>query len=119
VIGRLLALLPVILMAGPAAARMTIDEAAALIEERFAVAVLEDFVEPITVDGRPAYRIRAMVERGTEDGAMRVVVFMVDAWTGEMISAFRHLRSGYRLPAGGDRDTNRQPVDAPRDGVWR
>jgi len=50
---------------------------------------------------------------------MRVVVFMVDAWTGEMISAFRHLRSGYRLPAGGGRDTNRQSVDAPRDGVWR
>lgn len=116
-----LALLLVAAATAPAKARMTTDEAAALLEERFAVRVLREFIEPITVDGRPAYRMRAMVDPSDvdTDGAMGVVVFMVDAWTGEMISAFRHLRSGYRLPPGGGRDANRQPPDAPRRGVWR
>lgn len=106
-------------IAGSAQSRMDGEEVTALLEARFPLRVLERFVEPITVDGRPAYRIRAMVDQPDTDGDMRVVVFMVDAWTGQMISAFRHLRSGYRMPAGGELDANRQPVDAPRRGVWR
>lgn len=111
----------VVLMAAAqtAQARMDAEEVMALLEARFDLRVLERYTEQITVDGRPAYRVRGMVDRPDTDGHMRLVVFMVDAWTGEMISAFRHLRSGYRLPAGGGLDANRQSRRAPRNGVWR
>lgn len=103
----------------PAQARMDAEEVTALLEARFPVQVLERFIEPITMDARPAYSVRAIVDRPDTDGHMRVVTIIVDAWTGEMISSFRHLRSGYRVPAGGGRDANRQAIDAPRGGVWR
>ncbi len=101
--------------AGP---KLSPDELKQQIEQTYPVNVLG--IRAITADGKAAYAVTVMTRGGDFDDAFQVNTFIVDADTGSPISVFRHLDSGYVLPDGGDRDTNRQPPDAAQAGsTWR
>ncbi len=98
--------------------KLSVDELKQQIEQTYPVNVLG--VRAITADGKAAYAVTVMTRGGDIDDAFQVNTFIVDADTGASISVFRHLDSGYVLPDGGDRDTNRQPPDAAQAGsTWR
>ena len=98
--------------------KLSVDELKQQIEQTYPVNVLG--VRAITADGKAAYAVTVMTRGGDFDDAFQVNTFIVDADTGAPISVFRHLDSGYVLPDGGDRDTNRQPPDAAQAGsTWR
>ena len=100
--------------AGPVSA----DEVRQQIEQSYPVKVLR--IRDMEADGRAAYAVTVMAKGGDFDDAFQVNTFIVDADTGNLIPVFRHLDSGYVLPDGGDRDTNRQPTNALRDRfIWR
>ena len=101
--------------AGP---KLSPDELKQRIEQAYPVNVLG--IRAVKADGKAAYAVTVMVRGGDFDDAFQVNTFIVDADTGAPISVFRHLESGYVLPDGGDRDTNRQPPDAAQAGsTWR
>ncbi len=101
--------------AGP---KLSPDEVKQQIEQTYPVNVLG--IRAITADGKAAYAVTVMTRGGDFDDAFQVNTFIVDANTGAPISVFRHLESGYVLPDGGDRDTNRQPPGAAQAGsTWR
>ena len=101
--------------AGP---KLSPDELKQQVEQTYPVNVLG--IRAITADGKAAYAVTVMTRGGDIDDAFQVNTFIVDADTGASISVFRHLDSGYVLPDGGDRDTNRQPPDAAQAGsTWR
>ncbi len=96
----------VLLLALPSAeARMTENEVKSAVEKAYPVQVLQ--IRDIEVDGRAAYAVTVMTHGGDFDDAFQVNTFIIDADTGKLIPVFRHLDSGYVLPDGGDRDTNR------------
>ena len=98
--------------------KLSVDELKQQIEQTYPVNVLG--VRAITADGKAAYAVTVMTRGGDFDDAFQVNTIIVDADTGASISVFRHLDSGYVLPDGGDRDTNRQPPDAAQAGsTWR
>ncbi len=101
--------------AGP---KLSPDELKQQIEQTYPVNVLG--IRAIMADGKAAYAVTVMTRGGDFDDAFQVNTFIVDADTGAPISVFRHLDSGYVLPDGGDRDTNRQPPNAAQAGsTWR
>lgn len=94
------------------------DEVRQQIERTYPVKVLR--IRDIKADGRAAYAVTVMTRGGDFDDAFQVNTFAVDADTGKPIPAFRHRASGYDLPDGGDRETNRQPAGALRERfTWR
>jgi hypothetical protein len=98
--------------------KLSLDELKQQIEQTYLVNVLG--FRAITADGKVAYAVTVMTRGGDFGDAFQVNTFIVDADTGASISVFRHLDSGYVLPDGGDRDTNRQPPDAAQAGsTWR
>ncbi len=98
--------------------KLSVEELKQQIEQTYPVNVLG--VRAITADGKAAYAVTVMTRGGDIDDAFQVNTIIVDADTGASISVFRHLDSGYVLPDGGDRDTNRQPPDAAQAGsTWR
>ena len=111
--GRILApagLALAIVMALPAApaAALTADEVRQLISTDFGVRVLK--VRPGRFDGRAVFLVTVMNPGGDFNEAFQVTVLAVDAATGKLISAFRHLPSGLRV----NQAPSREPSPAVR-----
>ncbi len=105
------------LPAAPAAA-LTADEVRQRVSTDFGVRVLK--VRPGRFDGRSVFLVTVMNPGGDFNEAFQVTVLAVDAATGKMVSAFRHLPSGLRVNQAPSREPNRQPADTFRRGrSWR
>ncbi len=115
-IGLALAIM-IALPAAPAAA-LTADEVRQRISTEFGVRVLK--VRPGRLDGRSVFLVTVMNPGGDFNEAFQVTVLAVDAVTGKLVPAFRHLASGLRVNQAPSRETNRQPADTFRRGrSWR
>jgi len=87
------------------------------IEKTYNVKVLR--IQDGEQDGRQVYRVTFMNHGGNDNAAFQVNTIVVDAETGKRVPQFRHLASGYRLPAAHDRALSRQATDALRGGrTW-
>jgi hypothetical protein len=109
-----------IVMALPAApaAALTADEVRQRISTEFGVRVLK--VRPGRLDGRSVFLVTVMNPGGDFNEAFQVTVLAVDAATGKMVPAFRHLPSGRRVNQAPSHEPNRQPADTFRRGrSWR
>ncbi|MCK6451237.1 MAG: PepSY domain-containing protein [Alphaproteobacteria bacterium] len=107
-----------LLSAGAAGAAMMPDEVSKKVSQQFGVKVLR--VISTDLDGRRAFSVRVMSPGGNSNEAFRVDTLMVDAETGQLLRAFRHLPSGYALAGDPAPDTNRNSWSVPADGrVWR
>jgi len=88
------------------------------IEKTYNVKVLR--IQEGEQDDRSVYRVTFMNHGGNDNAAFQVNTIVVDAETGKRVPQFRHLASGYRLPAALDRTLSRQATDALRGGrTWR
>jgi len=88
------------------------------IEKTYNVKVLR--IQDGEQDGRQVYRVTFMNRGGNYNAAFQVNTIVMDAETGKRVPQFRHLQSGYRLPAAHDRPVNRQATDVLRRGwTWR
>ena len=105
------------LAAAQPARAVTEAEVRGAVEKTFGVKVLK--IREAHVGSERAYAVTVMSQAGDYNGALGVTTLMVDADSGKLLSAFRHLASGYTLPDAGEHDPNRQPEDAARIGVWR
>ena len=106
-----------LLFAGTAHAAMMPDEVSKKISQQSGVKVLR--VIGGDLDGRRIFTVTVMSPGGNSNEAFRVEQLTVDAETGQLLRAFRHLPAGYSL---GDPtiDTNRNSTSVPSDGrVWR
>ncbi len=83
------------LAAGAAQAALTPDEVKKQLESASPVAVLR--VEPIELDGKPAFAVRVMKKTLGGNDAFIVTTLAVDRETGQLMLAFRHRASGYAL----------------------
>jgi len=106
------------LAGGPAAAQVGQDEAAKKVAETYGVDVLKTAEGEI--DGQPVWLVTVMEPGGNSNSAFRVATLAVSKETGELVPAFQHKSSGYRLPgeeAGVPRSAN-QPLNM-QQGIWR
>ncbi len=101
-IGLALAIM-IALPAAPAAA-LTVDEGRQRISTEFGVRVLK--VRPGRLDGRSVFLVTVMNPGGDFNEAFQVTVLAVDAVTGELVPAFRHLPSGRRANQAPSREPN-------------
>lgn len=113
------ALLAVAIVTPPVEAGMTKPQIKQSLEKAYPVRVLDKYIESGTFDGRPVFHVKVMNRGGNFNAALMITTLVVDADSGELLSVFRHKDSGYELSDGGDREANRQPVDAPRGVQWR
>jgi hypothetical protein len=107
-----------ILGAAPATAQVGQDEAAGMVAETYGVEVLK--TEEGEVDGQPVWLVTVMEPGGNTNSAFRVATLAVSKETGQLVPAFRHRSSGYRLP-GGEAGVPRS-ADRPlnmQQGIWR
>jgi len=77
----------------PVRAMMTADQVKRQVETEKDVRVLR--VEPVTDEGRKAFKVVIMHEGGDFNSAFQVRTYFIDANTGKPIRQFRHLASGY------------------------
>lgn len=108
-----------LLTAGVAQAAMMPDEVSKRVAQQFSgVKVLRVIGDEL--DGRKVFNVRVMVPGGNSNDAFRVDTLIVDAETGQMLRAFRHLPAGYALAGDPPPDSNRNSWSVPADGrVWR
>lgn len=105
------------LASGASAAEVDALAVRASIEKKYNVKVLK--INAVTVDGKSAFKVTVMYPGGNFNTAFQVNTLIIDAATGETVSQFRHIASGYVSANGGDNVTNRQPVGALRSKPWR
>jgi uncharacterized membrane protein YkoI len=60
--------------------------------------------------GKPVYRVVVMNPPGDTNEAFMVTTLVVDAATGTLIPQFQHLREGYALPPGHDKNFESDPA---------
>jgi len=107
-----------LLSTGIAGAAMMPDEVSKKVSQQFGVKVLR--VIGAELDGRKVFAVRVMSPGGNSNEAFRVDTLTVDAETGQLLRAFRHLSAGYALAGEPPPDTNRNSWSVPADGrVWR
>ena len=96
------------------------DEIKQIVEKTYTVQVLR-VTEVAQEDGTPAYRVAAMMPGTAGNAAYMVNTLTVDAATGLPLPPFRHLVSGYTLPAGGTYEPNRTTLNpaVAREHLWR
>ena len=105
--------------ATPAAVKSA-DEIKQIVEKTYTVQVLR-VTEATQEDGTPVYRVAAMMPGTAGNAAYMVNTLTVDATTGLPLPPFRHLVSGYTLPAGGTYEPNRTTLNpaVAREHLWR
>jgi hypothetical protein len=107
-----------LLSCGLAQAAMMPDEVSRKITQQFGAKVLR--VIGGEVDGKRVFNVTVMVPGGNSNDAFRVDTLTVDADTGQLLRAFRHLPAGYALAGEPSPDANRNSASVPADGrVWR
>ena len=100
-------------MASPAVAQMSPEAVSEQIAEEFGVEVLR-IARNSTMSGQ-TFLVTVMQPEGTSNAAFAVSRLRVDAWTGELVPAFRHETSGYQLPGADSFVPNRQGAASARD----
>lgn len=108
---------PLAVLAEPAQAQVSRDQAAAGIAETYGVEVLR--VRPGEIDGKPVWLVTVMQPGGAYNTAFQVTTLAVDQASGDLVPAFRQGPSGAlgtATPLGTRED--RRP-DASRSGTWR
>lgn len=107
-----------VLLAWPAHAEMSAEQAGQAVAEAFDVEVLKVRVD--THAEARVYLVTVMTPGGNFNGAFQVATLMVDARTGRLVSQFRHLPSGYQLPGAQTyEESTGRPDAAQRGVVWR
>ncbi len=107
-----------VLGASPAGALMSEAEVSRMIAEAYGVRVLR--VRAARRGETWVWLVTVMNPPGDFNEAFQVNTLAVDQDTGALVSAFRHLRSGYDLPGHSGRgDKVGLRPDAARSGTWR
>lgn len=87
----------------PVRAAMTADQVKRQVEADTNLQVLR--VEPVTEEGRAAFKVAVMHKGGDFNSAFQVRTYILDADSGEPIRQFRHHASGYDTSGPFRRDT--------------
>lgn len=117
------AVLAVLALAGavapvPAAAAMTREEAAIVIQSRFGVEVLR--VREGEIDDKPVWLVTVMKPGGDTNDAFQVTTLAVEQETGLLVPAFRHGPNGPVEPSQSLREgKSEQRPSSIRSGTWR
>jgi hypothetical protein len=107
-----------VLAAGSAAAQVSEQEAANKVAEEYGVEVLKTREDE--VDGEAVWLVTVMEPGGNTNSAFRVATLAINKTTGQLVPAFQHRSSGYRLPGseGGVPRSANQPLNM-QQGIWR
>lgn len=102
----------------PAAAEVTREEAAILIQSRYGVEILR--VRPGEIEDQPVWLVTVMKPGGNSNDAFQVTTLAVERETGLLVPAFRHGPNGpvdpSRAPPAARTD---QRPTSMRTGTWR